>query len=47
MQQARFIEACTAVLKSRGGVAEINVLIINFLNEYDQTISSRYRAIKV
>jgi hypothetical protein len=43
----RFLEAAPAILRSKGGVAEINVLIINFLNDFDQTTSPRYRAIKV
>jgi hypothetical protein len=34
-------------LVKRGGKAELNILIVNFLNDYDQSISPRYFAIKL
>ena len=47
-KQSRFLEAVPAILRSRGGDSwEINVLIINFLNDFEQTTSPRYRAKKV
>jgi hypothetical protein len=43
----RFIEAVPAVLNSRGGKGTLNQLIVNFLVDYDQDMSPRYKAKKV
>ena len=42
-----FIRVCEDILKRKGGAAEINVIIVTFLADYDQQISPRYKCIKV
>jgi hypothetical protein len=42
-----FCEIASKIIKQRGGVSEINVLIVNFLCDHEQVISPRYKAIKV
>jgi hypothetical protein len=46
-KQQRFCEAAQAILRSRGGIGEINVMIINFLSDYEQQISPRYKPVQV
>jgi hypothetical protein len=46
-KQERFCEAVQAILRQRGGVAEINIMIVNFLSDYEQQISPRYKPRKI
>lgn len=47
MNKKQFIAALPAMIATRGGRAEINSIIVNFIFDHDQLISPRYRAKEV
>ena len=47
MNKKQFIASLPTMLESRGGRAEINQIIVNFLFDNEQLTSPRYRAKEV